>query len=957
MHPVQQKWWSRAGVVCLMTVAMSVAVSCEEVVEIHGELSGPDMARPAALQNITSSIVINEVDADQASTDSAEFVELYDGGVGNTPLDGLTLVFFNGNGDVSYQAFDLDGYSTSADGYFVLCGDMANTSNCDMDVSPNTNLIQNGQDAVALYAADAVDFPGSSAITLNGLIDALVYDTSDSDDPELLVLLNNGQPQVDENSGGDGTAHSNQRCPNGAGGQRNTNTYTQAFPTPGGENNCATEPEVLSCDDNSEITLIHEIQGAGMTSPLEGQTVVVDGVVVGDFQNNDAADQGDLNGFYVQEELADEDSLSTTSEGVFVYAPDANDVSVGDHVRIRGTVAEYETDSGASSLTELTYVEVALCSTAAPLPAPTPLTLPVATISEFEQYEGMRVTLTQSLVISEYYNYDRYNEIVLAKPVDGQDRPYQPTAIFEPGSAASAALADLNARSKITLDDGRTSQNSDPTRHPNGDVFDLTNRFRGGDHVQGATGIIDNSHGIYRIHPTSAASYTAANPREAAPDVGGDLKIASFNVLNYFTTFGSRGADNAEEFARQRSKIISAITEIDADVVGLIEIENNSDVALRDLVSGLNDATGDGTYAPVETGTIGTDEITVAFIYKPATVVPAGPFAVLDDPSFVDPNNLGSAKNRPALAQTFADANTDTLFTVVVNHLKSKGSACGAGDDDPEQGNCNKTRTLAAKVLSDWLATDPTGSGSDTVLIIGDLNAYDKEDPIDALRAGADNTVGTNDDFVDLEYYFNGEYAYSYLFSGQFGYLDYALINESAVNSVSDVAVWHINADEPDILDYDMSYKQDAQDALFEPNPYRASDHDPVVIGLDTCDSEPPEVKVSLSRSVLLLPNHRYRYVHAAVEAIDTRDANPKVTLLSVTSSEPNNGPADGNTVNDVVILDDTHFKLRAERSSRGDGRVYTVTYKATDSCGNSAIGEATVAVPKHPLRWLLERP
>jgi predicted extracellular nuclease len=168
----------------------------------------------------------------------------------------------------------------------------------------------------------------------------------------------------------------------------------------------------------------------------------------------------------------------------------------------------------------------------------------------------------------------------------------------------------------------------------------------------------------------------------------------------------------------------------------------------------------------------------------------------------------------------------------VVNHLKSKGSGCGAGDDDPVQGNCNLTRTLAAQVLGDWLATDPTGSDDPDHLIIGDLNSYDKEDPIDALIAGSDDTAGTGDDFSDLLRQFQGEQAYTYLFDGQLGYLDYALANQSLLRQMTGATAWHINADEPDIIDYDTTFKRDAQDALYAPDQYRSSDHDAVIVGL-----------------------------------------------------------------------------------------------------------------------------
>lgn len=188
----------------------------------------------------------------------------------------------------------------------------------------------------------------------------------------------------------------------------------------------------------------------------------------------------------------------------------------------------------------------------------------------------------------------------------------------------------------------------------------MTNLFRGGDTVANVTGVMDYSFDLYRIQPTPGADYNNANPRTGAPDpVGGNLKVASFNVLNYFTALNSRGADTTEEFTRQRDKIIAALAAINADVVGLIEIENNTE-AIDNLVAGLNDFVGAGTYEYVDTHVIGTDEIKVAFIYKSATVSLVGAYAILD--SSVDPR-LIDTKNRPVLAQTLVDDTTGGIFT------------------------------------------------------------------------------------------------------------------------------------------------------------------------------------------------------------------------------------------------------------------------------------------------------
>jgi hypothetical protein len=178
------------------------------------------------------------------------------------------------------------------------------------------------------------------------------------------------------------------------------------------------------------------------------------------------------------------------------------------------------------------------------------------------------------------------------------------------------------------------------------------------------------------------------------------------------------------------------------------------------------------------------------------------------------------------------------------------------------------------------------------------------------------------------------------------------MANASLASQITGAAAWNINADEADILDYDTSFKQPAQQALYERNEFRSSDHDPVIVGIDPCDDVAPSIRVWLTRRRLTPANHRYVRVNAFVHAWDDVDDDPTITLVSVTSDEPDNGPGDGNTVNDIVILDDDSFLLRAERSVFGDGRTYTVTYQAEDSCGNVTTAEATVEVPRWSWPW-----
>ncbi|MBI3899268.1 MAG: ExeM/NucH family extracellular endonuclease [Gammaproteobacteria bacterium] len=568
----------------------------------------------------------------------------------------------------------------------------------------------------------------------------------------------------------------------------------------------------------------HDVQGAGAASPMLGQTITLEAIVVGDFQ---AANE--LKGFFIQEEDAQADGNVLTSEGLFVYTGGAGvNVNVGDLVRVTGTVAEF------NGLTELTNVTTTVISSGNPLPTLLTVQLPFAAADALERYEGMRIKLPQTLTVTENYDLGRYGQVWLSSG----GRLQQPTNIASPGPAANAQQAanDLN---RIVIDDGLSIQNPDPIKYPAPGLTAL-NTLRVGDTVANLVGVIDDAAGIYRVQLTQALSFVAANARRPAPaSVGGSLKVASFNVLNYFNGDGhgggfptSRGANTSQEFQRQRAKIIAAISAMQVDIVGLMEIENDgygSTSAIADLVNGLNAAAPTGTsYAYINPGVakIGTDEIAVGLIYRTQTVSASGVAKLLTaamDPRFDD------TKNRPTLAQTFVQLSTGGKLTVAVNHLKSKGSAC-TDVNDPDtgdgQGNCNITRKNAALALVDWLATDPTHSGDPDFLIIGDLNSYAKEDPVSAIKNGG---------YTDLiDAHIGAASGYSYLFTGQSGYLDHALANKSLAAKVTGITEWHDNCDEPHVLDYNTEFKTANQiNLLYNADAYRASDHDPVIIGLN----------------------------------------------------------------------------------------------------------------------------
>jgi predicted extracellular nuclease len=597
--------------------------------------------------------------------------------------------------------------------------------------------------------------------------------------------------------------------------------------TPGAENDCTTVPTdpFGFCGDGFE-TRIHAIQGNGLVSPDVGSIRTIEGVVVGDFQGS-----SNLNGFFLQEEDLHADADPMTSEGIFVFDGSFGvDVAEGDTIRVRGTVTEF------FSLTEInTVTDLASCAPIGPASAAA-VTLPVASIDEWEYTEGMLNNLSQTLYASGNFNQGRFGEVDLSilGPLDN------PTNVVAPGGPANA-LQDLNNRSRIQMDDGSNVQNPLPLPP----YIGAGDTLRTGDTIPGLTGALGFAFGSYEIHPTESVDFTRINARPAVPDVGGSLVVGAYNVLNYFTTLdnsgpicgpnsdqGCRGADNAFEFERQKVKIISAITAMDADVLGLMELENApDDTPIADLVQGLNAATAPGTYAYIATGAIGGDAIRDGIIYKPAFVTPVGAFAILD--SSVD-SRFNDEKNRPVLAQTFDEVATGSTFTVAVNHLKSKGSDCNAeGDPDAGdgQGNCNLTRTSAAEALADWLQTDPTGSGDPDFLITGDLNAYAMEDPVVALEdAGYTDLM---ESFLGIGFDVG---AYSFNFFSQSGYLDHALVNSSLLPQVTGAAFWHINADEPRALDYNDFNQPD----LFKPDQYRSTDHDPVLVGLNLA----PEVTI-----------------------------------------------------------------------------------------------------------------
>ncbi|HEY9065470.1 MAG TPA: ExeM/NucH family extracellular endonuclease [Burkholderiaceae bacterium] len=779
-----------------------------------------------------AAVVISQVyggGGNSGATLQHDYVEIFNNGTSAESVGGWAVQYASASG-TTWQITAIPAGTTLQPGGYLLIREAAGSGGTVAVVGDVTGSIPMSATSGKVALTNTGTALTGSAPSGGNVVDLVSYGLSTATEGSPTGVLSNTTAALRNSNGCTDTNNNNADFTVGTPAPRNG--ATTLAPCNGSGGGGGSSPLAAA---------IYTIQGNGATSPLVGQTVVTSGVVTKLLNN----------GFFIQDLVGDGDPA--TSDGIFVFTSSAPPAAaaVGNLVQVTGSVAEFSSGVGtaATPLTEISSVtSVSLLGSGYSI-TPTTITLPLAAGDSLERFEGMLVRIAGTLTVQQNYFQARYGQLTIG----AGGRHETPTNRYRPGSSQAIALADEQSRGRLLLDDGSSLQNVNPTSYAYANGVP-----RAGDLVSNLVGVIDfglatsttSGAGLYRLQPTEAPVFAIANPRPALPAaVGGNVTLGSMNVLNFFTTFTNgetaggqtgqgcslggavsasncRGANSLAEFVRQRDKIVRALAGLNADAVGLMEMQNNGNVAVQNLVDALNAQVGAGTYATVALPVAGTgdDAIRVAMIYKPAKLTPVS--APVSDAAAIN--------NRPPLAQTFAAANGEK-FTLIVNHLKSKSSCPAAGDADAAgntdagdgQGCWNALRVQQAQRLRTFVAQLQSASGSNDVLLVGDFNAYAQEDPIYDL---------TSSGYVDESGRFE-TFGYSYVFDGTAGRLDHAITTSTLSAKVMGLVHWHIDADESLAQDYNLEFKQPAC-ASCAPDPYdgtlpfRASDHDPVLVGL-----------------------------------------------------------------------------------------------------------------------------
>jgi 5'-nucleotidase len=646
-----------------------------------------------------------------------------------------------------------------------------------------------------------------------------------------------------------------------------------------------TESFVWTVTEPAAPVAIAAIQGTGATTPVSGDDVATEGVVTASYPT------GGLNGFYIQTPGAD---TPDASDAIFVYGGPggfAEYPAVGDSVEVTGVAGEFggqtQINASAGSVTPVADLgdvtpKTTIPGTTCELPGATCDT--VANLAPArEAMEGELLEPTADFTVTDVYDGSpfwagnsnssgMFGEIGLAA---GSEPLVTPTELYDAQDEKTliAQRTAYNNARRIILDDG-SSTNYAVTGSNTGQPFPwLTaeHSVRVGAAVTFPEPVVfTEGFNTWRLLPTTRV---VGAPSESQPQVeqtradnlapqavGGDVTLATFNVLNFFPTTGEefvasglgtctffrdragnnitnnrcdpngpRGAANEANLERQRDKIVAAINTADADIVSLEELENsakfgkNRDFAINALVEALNADAGAGTWAAVPSpatlpALAEQDVIRNGFIYRPANVRLVGDSVVLSDQS-----SSGEAFEdaREPLAQAFKQVGTPNsrAFAVIVNHFKSKGS----GTPDPDgQGNANDARILQAEALATFADEFQTLRGISRVFLTGDFNAYSEEDPIQVLEEAGYTSLESSSDAAEE----------SYNFDGMVGSLDHVLANDTALADVDGVDIWDINASESVYYEY-ARFNSNVTN-LYTDGPFRSSDHNPEIVGINT---------------------------------------------------------------------------------------------------------------------------
>ncbi|MEV8145105.1 ExeM/NucH family extracellular endonuclease [Specibacter sp. NPDC078709] len=804
------------------------------------------VAEPLAAPPAAPNVIINEAYLNGGSANASyknKFVELYNPTSADVSLDGWSVQYRKNSGTDSPSGVAVLAGTIKAGGYFLINGGSNGAAGLDLpptDFSQTTiNSAAGGGTLILSDKSTALpaDFGTGSLVGKAGIIDLLGYgdsntfETAAASKARVTTSLNRTNFVDTDN---------------------NADDFTTSAPTPTGT---AGGDEPPAPPEDAGTKTIAEIQGEGAKSPLEGSTVTTKGKVTAAYPT------GGFNGYFIQTPGTGGDLDMAThkaSNGIFIYSPaTVADVKIDDYVQVTGLVKEFggntgstttEIDVPAKGMTKLDEAAAEVKAAVVGVPE---------TTEARETLEGMLMAPEGDYTITDNYSLNNYGEVGLAV---GTDMLLQPTAVGQVGSAAHAAQVATNAAKGIKLDDGASTNflNAAGQSVPLPWLSPATPMRLGSTGTFAGNVIFDDRNGAYKFQPLEALTPSNAddvqpiafgtNRNEIATPkpVGGDLKVATFNVQNYFTQTGDldpkcefyndregnpiavrtgcdqRGAANAENLKRQQDKIVAGIHQSGADVLSLEEIENSAkfgkdrDAALATLVAALNVETPgvwDYVRSPAARPAVDVEDvIRTAFIYKKAVAKPAGDSVILDDKAFT-----GIARQPLAQAFTLADDANSAKVILIANHFKSKGSAIG-NDTDQGQGNSNLARTAQAAALVQFSTSLQASQGTNKVLLMGDFNAYTFEDPMLVMAAAGYVDQGAK----------TGKH--SYAFGGLVGSLDHIVATPAANALITGADIWNINSAESIAMGYSR-YNYNVTN-FYDASAFAASDHDPVVVGL-----------------------------------------------------------------------------------------------------------------------------